>query len=269
MVVVLFLLVLASLVAVFIAIAWIRSERGSIPGASLRDAGLELAAMVFPRQAMSRDQLRRRLYSVVLSQVSIGADGRGLVPSTIRVRMAPNDLALLEGMTDWVCTDLVERLVRKAAARRWLAVARPLLTLASDAQRPIGRPVADSNFEPGTVGETEDAASPVAALIGKDGSPSFQLGCCPVKLVIGRSRHCDLVVPGDKVSRKHAEVICDSGGKWHVRDLESLNGIRVNGARVRNRELHDGDELRLTSELAFVVQIPPEPPTKQSASTSG
>jgi pSer/pThr/pTyr-binding forkhead associated (FHA) protein len=46
------------------------------------------------------------------------------------------------------------------------------------------------------------------------------------------------------MSRWHAEIIPDESGQWHVRDLGSRNGTFVNGARVTDCILQNGDQLR-------------------------
>jgi sigma-B regulation protein RsbU (phosphoserine phosphatase) len=61
------------------------------------------------------------------------------------------------------------------------------------------------------------------------------------RLVIGRSRECDLILPDVLLSRHHAEIARTADG-WAVRDLGSRNGTRVNGERIAGeRSLADGD----------------------------
>lgn len=57
---------------------------------------------------------------------------------------------------------------------------------------------------------------------------------------IGRDPSNGLVLPDVMVSRRHAVIEWD-GGRYHVRDCSSLNGSVVNGDRVRERSLSDGD----------------------------
>jgi hypothetical protein len=63
-------------------------------------------------------------------------------------------------------------------------------------------------------------------------------------LRIGRSASCDLVLPDDSVSRRHAEIAL-RGGVCVVRDLGSCNGTYVNGRAVTRARLRRGDELML------------------------
>ena len=70
-------------------------------------------------------------------------------------------------------------------------------------------------------------------------------------LRIGRDAGCDIVVPGEAVSRQHAEISVTSAG-YFVRDLSS-NGVFVNGARTGDAQLlRRGDVIRVgTEEFRF------------------
>ena len=48
---------------------------------------------------------------------------------------------------------------------------------------------------------------------------------------IGRDASCEVTVAGVQVSRRHAEV-SRQGGEWIIRDLQSSNGLFVDGERV-------------------------------------
>lgn len=62
----------------------------------------------------------------------------------------------------------------------------------------------------------------------------------PVSL--GRSLSADVRFDDATVSRRHALLVCD-GDTVRVIDDRSLNGVFVNGERVRARVLADGDEI--------------------------
>jgi hypothetical protein len=69
--------------------------------------------------------------------------------------------------------------------------------------------------------------------------------------VLGRSRRCDIVLTDPNVSRQHAEVRRE-GGEFVVRDLDSTNGLRVNGRVAKQATLRAGDRVELgTTELRF------------------
>lgn len=75
------------------------------------------------------------------------------------------------------------------------------------------------------------------------------------RLLMGRSRECDLVLDDPNVSRRHAEMR-RSGGRWIVVDLGSTNGVRVNGKRIQGEApLSPGDQITLgVSKLTFELE---------------
>jgi hypothetical protein len=71
------------------------------------------------------------------------------------------------------------------------------------------------------------------------------------RVLIGRSRECDVQLTDSNVSRRHAEVRQEGASYWVV-DLDSTNGIEINGRRLKRSKLEDGDRLVLGStELVF------------------
>ena len=65
-----------------------------------------------------------------------------------------------------------------------------------------------------------------------------------ITVTIGRSDQCDIAVKDSSMSGKHAEI-SKINGEIRVKDLGSANGIWLNGERVDDVELYDGDVLRL------------------------
>ena len=71
------------------------------------------------------------------------------------------------------------------------------------------------------------------------------------RVVIGRSRDCDIQLADTNVSRRHAELRQEGASYWIV-DLGSTNGVEVNGKRVKRAKLSDGDTITVGStEVAF------------------
>jgi EAL domain-containing protein (putative c-di-GMP-specific phosphodiesterase class I) len=57
---------------------------------------------------------------------------------------------------------------------------------------------------------------------------------------VGRNESCDYQILSSRVSREHAEFVRE-GGILRVRDLKSTNGTFVNGQRIEEHRLTDGD----------------------------
>jgi hypothetical protein len=60
------------------------------------------------------------------------------------------------------------------------------------------------------------------------------------RVVLGRSRECDIQIEDSNVSRRHAELRQEGTAYWIV-DLDSTNGIEVNGRSVKRAKLEPGD----------------------------
>ena len=73
------------------------------------------------------------------------------------------------------------------------------------------------------------------------------------RVVIGRSRECDIRVDDGNVSRRHVELVREGPSDWVLVDLGSTNGTEVNGRKVQRRTaLDDGDRITIGStELVF------------------
>lgn len=61
---------------------------------------------------------------------------------------------------------------------------------------------------------------------------------------IGRHPEAELFLDDVTVSRRHAEIHRTEHG-WVLRDLGSMNGTYVSGARVEEHELRTGDEVQV------------------------
>lgn len=63
-------------------------------------------------------------------------------------------------------------------------------------------------------------------------------------LVIGRDPACHVSDPDPLLSRRHAEIVANVHGV-SVRDLDSRNGLLVNGEKTREQVLRPGDVVQL------------------------
>jgi Protein of unknown function (DUF3662)/FHA domain len=73
--------------------------------------------------------------------------------------------------------------------------------------------------------------------------------------VIGRSSECDVVVGDPNVSRRHAEIR-RMGRGYSLVDLGSTNGTEVNGQRVTETSLMNGDVIGVgTTQITFERRI--------------
>jgi pSer/pThr/pTyr-binding forkhead associated (FHA) protein len=71
---------------------------------------------------------------------------------------------------------------------------------------------------------------------------------------IGRSPAADIVLDDSSVSRRHA-LLARRGAETVILDDRSLNGLRVNGERVNEAVLHDGDLIVLGQVTLRFVDV--------------
>jgi two-component system, cell cycle response regulator len=72
----------------------------------------------------------------------------------------------------------------------------------------------------------------------------------PDVTVIGRAKTCALLLPDPGVSRTHASIReVDEG--WLIEDLDSKNGVYLDGERIRSRILRDGDAFQIGSHVVI------------------
>lgn len=84
-------------------------------------------------------------------------------------------------------------------------------------------------------------------------------------VVIGRDVGCDVMVNHDSVSRRHAEVVRLAEG-YLFRDLSSKNGSFVNGQRIQEYLLQEGDVVAVGDvQLNFEAPRRVEPPVLEDA----
>jgi pSer/pThr/pTyr-binding forkhead associated (FHA) protein len=115
-----------------------------------------------------------------------------------------------------------------------------------------------SSFRP------RDAAGEQASAAQAEGAPwtlrfisgKYQGGEFPLRpnreIVIGRSSDLDMVLVEDMVSRKHAKIVTD-GRVVSIQDLGSTNGTFVNGEKIRNVQLKDGDRILVGTSIIKLV----------------
>jgi adenylate cyclase len=71
-------------------------------------------------------------------------------------------------------------------------------------------------------------------------------------MTIGRRESCDICLKFQNISGTHCELALRNG-VWHIRDLNSTNGIKVNGERTLRRPLRPGDEIGIANHK-YVIQ---------------
>jgi hypothetical protein len=205
---------------------------------------------------MGLQQFERRLERLV-EGVFAKAFRSGLQPVEVGRRMTREmDLGRTVGVRGVIAPNHFTITIDPSDHDRFISYEEALLRELGDAARehardegyrflgPVTVELATSDVGPGVFAVAAEVregpgGGPFAALVLPDGG-RVDLGEDPV--TIGRLDDCEVQLSDKNVSRRHAEVRPEGGG-FVVIDLDSTNGTRVNNARVKKRELNDGDEV--------------------------
>jgi DNA-binding NtrC family response regulator len=76
--------------------------------------------------------------------------------------------------------------------------------------------------------------------------------------ILGRDAECAGYLPSASVSRRHAEVRWNPGAVPMLRDVESRNGVFLNGRAIKQAPLRPGDVLRLGDWIGIFTAVPAE-----------
>jgi len=142
------------------------------------------------------------------------------------------------------------------------------------AAAPAARPSATRTATPPQAAEVHDVleSQPTIPLHSLTAEPGAEAGASPARLVIvgrfmqgrefildrpslviGRTAENDIVIEHKSISRHHARVVRE-GDHYYAVDLESANGVRVNGEEHDRVLLRSGDEIELGQvQLRFVT----------------
>jgi pSer/pThr/pTyr-binding forkhead associated (FHA) protein len=116
------------------------------------------------------------------------------------------------------------------------------------APEPVAEPGATMIYRPETVPEPPAAEPETPPVLSVNGT-SHELG--KERMVIGRSKDSDIRLEDPNASRRHAEVRREGAAYWII-DLDSTNGVAVNGHRIKRSQLAEGDRITIGStDLVF------------------
>jgi pSer/pThr/pTyr-binding forkhead associated (FHA) protein len=88
----------------------------------------------------------------------------------------------------------------------------------------------------------------------EQGGPAERVVLAPLPLSVGRNEDADHTIYSSAVSKRHA-LFVRIGDRYAVRDLQSTNGTFVNGQRVVEQVLQDGDIIHF-AHIEFCFRHP-------------
>lgn len=72
-----------------------------------------------------------------------------------------------------------------------------------------------------------------------------EFACIRTELRIGRTEDNDIALEHRSLSRLHAKLVREDNGEWRVIDMQSANGLKVNGESYAQATLSSGDIIEL------------------------
>lgn len=187
------------------------------------------------RSGLRPVELGRRLVREMDDGRSVDVRGRTIVPNHFTVHLAPDDHEQFAEVHESLCRELADAARDRARDEHYHFVGPVHVELDPDPSLRTGSFRIEARLREG-----EGGTSPGSLLL-PDGT-RVELGRDPT--ILGRLSACEVTIHDPNVSRRHAEIR-PSGDGFRVIDLGSTNGTRVNGIRISERDLVDGDEVSL------------------------
>ncbi len=186
------------------------------------------------RSGLQPVELGRRLSREMDLQRTVGVHGL-IAPNHFTVAISPSDSERFSSFSEALVRELSEAVREHARDEGYHFVGPVQVQLVPDVALGKGELLVAGEIVGGPGGHA------AGSLLLPDGS-RVAVGDEPV--TIGRHADCDVVLEDSNVSRRHAEVR-RQGEEYVVTDLGSTNGTKVNGARIKQQPLADGDEVTL------------------------
>jgi Protein of unknown function (DUF3662)/Inner membrane component of T3SS, cytoplasmic domain len=206
---------------------------------------------------------------------------RVYVPNEYTVYLSTDDRKQFEGYENSLLSELEEYVGEHARRESYALLTPPRVSLETDSDLALGEfGIGTRMVQPhhGNRNEADEAVVVGATMIYKHEDADGEAAEAPPEeplpageaaflswngkrmrvekrsIVLGRSRECDIQVEDSNVSRRHAELRREGADYWVV-DLDSTNGLEVNGKRVKRAKLDPGDSFTVGStEVTFSTE---------------
>lgn len=189
------------------------------------------------RSSVKPVEFGRKMQREMDAHRSVGVDGRTIVPNSFSFGISIEDHDQLVDILGTLRRELADAAREHARDEGYSFVGPVEIDFVADGRLRTGFIAVESRFL------ESDGGLPPGSLVLPTGD-RVPLGEYVVS--VGRQGDCTIVLADPNVSRVHAEVR-PAGDGFVVADLGSTNGTKVNGVRVAEQELHEGDEIRFGS----------------------
>jgi len=175
-------------------------------------------------------EMGRKVARALDAGQTLDVRGQRVAPNDIVMYVSPTDFDRFYSFADVLTRELAEAARTHAKSEGYHFVGPVTVELVEDQALKTGDSEVVAEIMEGEGGR-------VGSLILPDGN---RIALREQATVMGRLSECAVQLSDPKASRRHAEVRPSDAG-WVVADLGSTNGTTVNGERIRERVLTDGD----------------------------
>ncbi|MDQ4077030.1 MAG: FHA domain-containing protein [Chloroflexota bacterium] len=183
--------------------------------------------------------------------------GKLVGPNYYEVKLSPEDAEGFESYKGTLRQDLSDYLIDLAQRRGITLLGRPEIVFVETAGMGRGDVEVRARLvDRSAEGHTRQFTQPLQAIELETSQevsssawlelPDRTVALNQPYLTLGRSIDNDIILEGDDVSRHHAEIKL-RGRHYVLTDLDSANGTRVNGKRITECVLQNGDEVCLAA----------------------
>ncbi len=187
-------------------------------------------------------EIGRRLTREMDDMRTLDVRGRSVTPNSFTIVISNDDHSSFADFADSLARELCDAAREHARDEGYSFMGPVDAELVVDDQQRVGTFSIEARFREGAGGA---GAGSVLLPTGERFVLREQVTS------IGRLPECEITLLDPNVSRRHAEIH-QRGNGFVIVDLGSTNGCTVNGVRITERELRDGDEIGIGNlRLAF------------------
>lgn len=195
-------------------------------------------------------EIAGRLQRELDAEARILTRDRRLVPNEFSVALSPHDYEHLVPYTKTLNAEIIPALRDHATERRYVFNGPIQIRYDRDDSLPTGRFTVNSGSGDADPGDTEVRRAPLVLEVNGVRHP-----LSPPGMTIGRGSEADLRINDPGISRLHAQIHVWSRGQGigvSIEDLNSTNGVTVDGSKVSTVELRDGSRIEIGSTRMLV-----------------
>jgi hypothetical protein len=201
-------------------------------------------------------EIAARLQRELDAEAKLMSRNKRLVPNEFSVQLSQHDHDKLAPYANTLNAEVATQLRNHARDMGYVFNGPVKISFELDSELPTGRFTVTSQAVAGITprsGRASETAINRAPLVLEVNGTRHPLQ--PPGLVIGRGTEADLRINDPGISRRHAQIRVNPAGpglQIDIVDLDSTNGILVNGQRVRHAVLQEGSRIEIGSTRMLV-----------------